>query len=67
MPGQTVIWPRGEHAGTGRPAERGRSELTGAALAIADSEGLANVPMRRVAGHVVTGPAVIAGAGGHLG
>jgi hypothetical protein len=34
----TVIWLRREHAGTGRPAERSRSELTAAALAIADSD-----------------------------
>ena len=54
---ETVIWLRREHAGTGRPAERSRSELTGAALAIADSEGLASVSMRRVARYLGTGPA----------
>jgi hypothetical protein len=51
---KTVIWLRREHAGTGRPAELSRSEPTGA-LAIADSDGLANVSLRRVAGHLGTG------------
>lgn len=54
---ETVIWLRREHAGAGRPAERSRSELTAAALAIADSEGLAAVSMRRVATSLGTGPA----------
>jgi AcrR family transcriptional regulator len=54
---ETVIWLRREHAGTGRPAESSRSELTAAALAIADSEGLAAVSVRRVAASVGPGPA----------
>jgi AcrR family transcriptional regulator len=53
----SVIWLRREHAGTGRPAERSRGELTAAALAIADAEGLAAVSMRRVAASLGTGPA----------
>jgi AcrR family transcriptional regulator len=46
---ETAIWLRREHAGTSRPAERSRRELTAAVLAIADSKGLAAVPMRRAA------------------
>jgi AcrR family transcriptional regulator len=54
---ETAIWLRREHAGTGRPAERSRRELTAAVLAIADSKGLAAVPMRRVAASLGTSPA----------
>ena len=35
-----VIWMRPEHAATGRPAQRSRAEITAAAVAIADREGL---------------------------
>ena len=50
-----VIWMRPEHAATGRPAQRFRAEITAAAVAIADPEGLDAVSMRRVAAE--SGPA----------
>jgi len=52
-----VIWMRPEHAGTGRPARRSREEITAAAIAIADREGLDAVSMRRVAADLGTGAA----------
>jgi AcrR family transcriptional regulator len=52
-----VIWLRPEHAATGRPARRSREEITTAAIAIADREGLDAVSMRRVAGDLGTGAA----------
>ena len=52
-----VIWMRPEHAATGRPAKRSRAEITAAAIAIADREGLDAVSMRRVAADLGTGPA----------
>ena len=52
-----VIWMRPEHAGTGRPARRSREEITAAAIAIADREGLDAVSMRRVAAGLGTGAA----------
>ena len=52
-----VIWMRPEHAATGRPAKRSRDEITAAALAIADREGLDAVSMRRVAADLGTGAA----------
>jgi AcrR family transcriptional regulator len=52
-----VIWLRREHAGTGRPAQRSREEITAAAIAIADREGLDAVSMRRVAAELGTGAA----------
>jgi AcrR family transcriptional regulator len=51
------IWMRPEHAGVGRPAQRSRAEITAAALAIADREGLDAVSMRRVAADLGTGAA----------
>ena len=60
MPGKRAapsIWMRREHTGVGRPARRSRGEITAAALAIADSEGLEAVSMRRVAAELGTGPA----------
>ena len=46
-----VIWMRPEHAATGRPAQRSRTEITAAAVTIADQEGLtrqaAHQPCRR--------------------
>jgi AcrR family transcriptional regulator len=48
---------RPEHAATGRPARRSREEITAAALAIADREGLEAVSMRRVAADLGTGAA----------
>jgi len=52
-----VIWMRPEHAATGRPAKRSREEITAAAIAIADREGLDAVSMRRVAAGLGTGAA----------
>ena len=52
-----VIWMRPEHAATGRPAKRSREEITAAAIAIADQEGLDAVSMRRVAAGLGTGAA----------
>ena len=52
-----LIWMRPEHAAVGRPAERSRSEITSAAVAIADRDGLDAVSMRRVAAELGTGAA----------
>ena len=52
-----VIWMRPEHAAAGRPAKRSREEITTAAIAIADREGLDAVSMRRVAAGLGTGAA----------
>ncbi|WP_051940926.1 TetR/AcrR family transcriptional regulator [Phaeacidiphilus oryzae] len=51
------IWLRPERAATGRPAERSRAEITAAAIALADEEGLEAVTMRRVAARLGTGAA----------
>jgi AcrR family transcriptional regulator len=48
------IWMRPEHAAVGRPAQRSRDEITAAALAIADRDGLDAVSMRRVAADLGT-------------
>jgi AcrR family transcriptional regulator len=50
---------RPEHAAVGRPAERSRAEITAAATAIADRDGLAAVSMRRVAAELSTGAATL--------
>jgi hypothetical protein len=42
-----VIWMRPERAAGGRPAKRSRDEITAAAVAIADADGLDAVSMRR--------------------
>jgi AcrR family transcriptional regulator len=52
-----LIWLRPEHAAVGRPAQRNRAELTAAAIAIADRDGLEAVSMRRVAAELGTGAA----------
>src|SRR4029079_12687901 len=52
-----VIWMRPENAATGRPAGHSRDEITAAAVAIADREGLDAVSMRRVAARLGTGAA----------
>jgi AcrR family transcriptional regulator len=52
-----VIWMRPGHAGGGRPALRSREEITAAAMAIADRDGLAAVSMRAVAAALGTGAA----------
>lgn len=51
------IWMRPERAAVGRPAQHSRAEITAAALAIADAEGLDAVSMRRVAAGLGTGAA----------
>jgi AcrR family transcriptional regulator len=53
------IWlrPAPVHSGAGRPAEWSRAQIIDAALAIADSEGLAAVTTRRVARELGTGSA----------
>jgi AcrR family transcriptional regulator len=51
------VWLRERRTGVGRPAERTRAEVTAAAIALADREGLAAVSMRRVAAELGTGPA----------
>ncbi|WP_127501972.1 TetR/AcrR family transcriptional regulator [Actinoplanes solisilvae] len=51
------VWLRERRTGVGRPAERSRSEVTTAAIALADREGLAAVSMRRVAAELGTGAA----------
>lgn len=51
------IWMRPERAAVGRPAQHSRAEITAAALAIADREGLGAVSMRRVAAVLGTGAA----------
>ena len=53
----SVIWMRPGHAATGRPAGRSREEITTAAIALADREGLDAVSMRRVAAGLGTGAA----------
>src|SRR5215470_1944279 len=52
-----AIWLRPEHAAVGRPAQRSRAEITAAAFAIADADGLDAVSMRRVAAELGTGAA----------
>ncbi len=54
---QQVIWMRPAQAAVGRPAERSRAEITAAAVALADEEGLEAVSMRRVATALGTGAA----------
>ncbi|SDD04203.1 TetR/AcrR family transcriptional regulator [Glycomyces harbinensis] len=51
------IWLRPERAAAGRPAVRSRSEITAAALAVADAGGLEAVSMRNVAVELGTGAA----------
>ena len=51
------IWLRPERASVGRPAQHSRAEITAVALAMADSEGLDAVSMRRVAAELGTGAA----------
>lgn len=51
------IWMRPERAALGRPAQHSRAEITAAAVAIADREGLDAVSMRRVATELGTGAA----------
>lgn len=55
--GRLPIWMRPPAAGTGRPAEWSRRQITAAAVSVADAEGLAAVTMRRVAAELGTGAA----------
>src|SRR5580658_4772749 len=55
--GGDPIWMRPERAATGRPPRHSRDEITAAAIAIADREGLDAVSMRRVAAELGTGAA----------
>ncbi|SNY37334.1 TetR/AcrR family transcriptional regulator [Paractinoplanes atraurantiacus] len=55
--GAVPVWLRERRSGVGRPAERSRAEVTAAAIALADREGLAAVSMRRVAAELGTGAA----------
>jgi AcrR family transcriptional regulator len=55
--GGDPIWMRPERAATGRPPRHSRDEITAAAVAIADREGLDAVSMRRVAAELGTGAA----------
>jgi AcrR family transcriptional regulator len=52
-----VIWMRPAHRGGGRPAQRSREQVTAAAIAIADRDGLDAVSMRAVAAALGTGAA----------
>jgi AcrR family transcriptional regulator len=51
------IWLRPPRATAGRPPQHTRAEITAAAVAIADRDGLAAVSMRRVAADLGTGAA----------
>jgi AcrR family transcriptional regulator len=51
------VWLRPPRAAAGRPPQRTRAEITAAAVAIADRDGLAAVSMRRVAADLGTGAA----------
>ncbi|MFE3717036.1 TetR/AcrR family transcriptional regulator [Streptomyces cyaneofuscatus] len=53
----TTVWSRPERGARGPAPERSRYEITAAALALADAEGLAAVSMRAVAQRLGTGPA----------
>ncbi|MDT0494199.1 helix-turn-helix domain-containing protein [Streptomyces griseus] len=52
-----TVWSRPERGARGPAPERSRYEITGAALALADAEGLAAVSMRALAQRLGTGPA----------
>ncbi|MFI7237194.1 TetR/AcrR family transcriptional regulator [Streptomyces cyaneofuscatus] len=53
----TTVWSRPERGARGPAPERSRCEITAAALALADAEGLAAVSMRALAQRLGTGPA----------
>ena len=55
--GGEVIWMRPGRTAAGRPAGHSRDEITAAAIAVADREGLDAVSMRRVAACLGTGAA----------
>jgi AcrR family transcriptional regulator len=52
-----AIWLRAGRGGAGRPAHKSRAEITAAAVALADRDGLEAVSMRRVAAELGTGAA----------
>jgi len=54
---RTVIWNRPERAAKGPAPSRTRAEITAAAIAIADTEGIETLSMRRVAKELGTGTA----------
>jgi AcrR family transcriptional regulator len=51
----TVVWSRPERAGKGPVPSHSRAEITAAAVAIADAEGIEAVSMRKVAAKLGTG------------
>ncbi|MFD0556957.1 TetR family transcriptional regulator [Stackebrandtia endophytica] len=51
-----LIWMRHPKVGVGRPASRTRTEVTEAAVRVADRDGLAGLSMRQVAAELGTGP-----------
>lgn len=51
------VWGRPERGARGPAPERSRTQIAGAALALADAEGLAAVSMRALAQRLGTGPA----------
>ncbi|MEU2065726.1 TetR/AcrR family transcriptional regulator [Streptomyces anulatus] len=53
----TTVWSRPERGARGPAPERSRTQITAAALALADGEGLAAVSMRALAQRLGTGPA----------
>jgi AcrR family transcriptional regulator len=57
MPRQPIWLRTVPESGVGRPPELSREQITTAAIAIADAEGLAAVTMRRVAAELGTGAA----------
>jgi AcrR family transcriptional regulator len=57
MERQQTIWSPSRAAATGRPAQRSRSDIVAAAIAVAERDGLAAVTMRRVATELGTGAA----------
>lgn len=56
-PPSTIWGPPRPPAATGRPAQRKRDDFVAAAIAIAESDGLGAVTMRRLADELGTGPA----------
>ncbi|MFJ6804981.1 TetR/AcrR family transcriptional regulator [Streptomyces anulatus] len=53
----TTVWSRPERGARGPAPERSRTQITAAAVALADAEGLAAVSMRALAQRLGTGPA----------
>ncbi|WP_274032710.1 TetR/AcrR family transcriptional regulator [Streptomyces sp. MMBL 11-1] len=53
----TTVWSRPDRGARGPAPERSRTQITAAALALADAEGLAAVSMRAIAQRLGTGPA----------